>query len=104
MKIGTAWIEARSPTFMRGINIKNKVLIVDECQNLTIQEIKRILSRAHDDTKVIILGCIAQTDIPIAKSGFEETIRYLRQFEDRVHVAELSTSYRGWLAQTIDKL
>lgn len=104
LKNGTAWIEARSATFMRGINIENKVLIVDECQNLTVPIIKRILSRAHDSCRVIILGCTAQTDIPIDRSGFGQLIDYLGKFEDKVAVCSLPISYRGWLAQTIDKL
>ncbi len=104
IKNGTAWIEARSATFMRGINIENKVLIVDECQNLTVPIIKRILSRAHDSCRVIILGCTAQIDIPIDRSGFLQLIKHLEQFEDKVSVCELPISYRGWLAQTIDKL
>ena len=44
-KNGTAWITARSATFMRGINLEKKVVIIDECQNMSIPIIKRIISR-----------------------------------------------------------
>ena len=35
-KNGTAWITARSATFMRGINLEKKVVIIDECQNMSV--------------------------------------------------------------------
>ena len=103
LKNGTAWIEARSATFMRGINLERKVVIIDECQNLTVPIIKRIISRCHDSCKVLILGCTAQTDIPIDRSGFQQLLDYLGKF-DKVAMCELPVSYRGWLATAIDRL
>lgn len=102
-KNGTAWITARSATFMRGINFKKKVIIVDECQNMTVPIIKRILSRAHDDCRIIVLGCRSQTDIPISKSGFKQLIDHMRDYEGCIQ-CDLPISYRGRLAMHIDKL
>lgn len=39
-KNGTSWLEARSATFMRGINLEKRVVIIDECQNMSIPIIK----------------------------------------------------------------
>ncbi len=102
-KNGTAWITARSATFMRGINLENKVVIIDECQNLSVPIIKRIISRCYDNCKVIILGCQAQTDVPISKSGFKPLIEHMEDFEGSVK-CDLPISYRGKLAMHIDKL
>lgn len=102
-KNGTSWITARSATFMRGINLENKVVIIDECQNLSIPIIKRIISRCYDNCKVIIIGCQAQTDVPIHKSGFRQLIDHMDGFEGAVK-CELPISYRGKLAAHIDKL
>lgn len=102
-KNGTAWIEARSATFMRGINLENKVVIIDECQNMSVPIIKRIISRCHDNCKVICLGCQAQTDIPLGKSGFKQLIEHMYNFDGCVE-CELPISYRGKLAMHIDKL
>lgn len=102
-KNGTAWVIARSATFMRGINLKRKVLIVDECQNMTVPIIKRILTRPHDDCKIIVLGCLAQTDIPIRDSGFKQLIEHMDDYEGSIK-CELPISYRGRLAMHIDKL
>lgn len=102
-KNGTAWIEARSATFMRGINLENKVVIIDECQNMSVPIIKRIISRCHDNCKVICLGCQAQTDIPLSKSGFKQLIEHMENFDGCIE-CELPISYRGKLAMHIDKL
>lgn len=102
-KNGTAWVTARSATFLRGVNFEKKVIIVDECQNLSVQIIKRILSRAHDNCKVIVLGCQAQTDVPLNKSGFKQLMEHMRDYEGCVK-CDLPISYRGRLAMHIDKL
>lgn len=102
-KNGTAWITARSATFLRGVNFENKVVIIDECQNLSVPIIKRIISRCYDNCKVIILGCQAQMDVPINKSGFKQLIDHMEDFETSVK-CELPISYRGKLAMYIDKL
>ena len=101
-KSGQAWIRAQSGTFMRGSNIEKKVLIIDEAQNMTIPQLKKIISRAHDNCKVIILGCTEQIDIDPRHSGFSSLLRFLGQYKDKVKVCELKKSYRGWLAQTIN--
>lgn len=102
-KNGTAWITARSATFMRGINLENKVVIIDECQNLSVPIIKRIVSRCYDNCKVIILGCQAQMDVPVNKSGFKQLIDHMDDFEGSIK-CDLPISYRGKLAMHIDKL
>lgn len=102
-KNGTAWITARSATFMRGINLENKVVIIDECQNMSIPIIKRIISRCYDNCKVIILGCRSQTDVPLDKSGFKQLMQHMDNFDGCVK-CELPISYRGKLAMHIDKL
>lgn len=102
-KNGTAWITARSATFMRGINLENKVVIIDECQNMSIPIIKRIISRCYDNCKVIILGCRSQTDVPLDKSGFKQLMQHMDNFEGCVK-CDLPISYRGKLAMHIDKL
>ena len=102
-KNGTAWITARSATFMRGINLENKVVIIDECQNMSVPIIKRIISRCYDNCKVIVLGCQAQTDVPLSKSGFKQLIDHMEDFDGSVR-CDLPISYRGKLAMHIDKL
>ena len=102
-KNGTAWLEAHSATFCRGVNYEKQVVIIDEAQNMSVPILKRVISRCYDNTKVIVLGCQAQTDIPINRSGFKQLIDHMEGFEGYVK-CELPISYRGKLAMYIDKL
>jgi len=51
-------------TYIRGRSISNQFLIVDEAQNLTPHEIKTIISRAGDRTKIVLTGDPQQIDNP----------------------------------------
>ena len=102
-KNGTAWLEAHSATFCRGVNYEKQVVIIDEAQNMSVPILKRVISRCYDNTKVIVLGCQAQTDIPINRSGFKQLIDHMEGFEGYIK-CELPISYRSKLAMHIDKL
>ena len=80
-KNGTAWLEAHSATFCRGVNYEKQVVIIDEAQNMSVPILKRVISRCYDNAKVIVLGCQAQTDIPINRSGFKQLIDHVGGFE-----------------------
>lgn len=99
-----AWIEAKSHTFMRGSNIKDSVVIIDEAQNLTRGELKKILTRVHDSSKVVMIGHTKQIDLRNpAKSGFEPYLEHFRN-EPYAKVCELTKNFRGRLAQHADEL
>ena len=102
-KNGTAWLEAHSATFCRGVNYEKQVVIIDEAQNMSVPILKRVISRCYDNTKVIVIGCQAQTDIPINRSRFKQLIDHMEGFEGYIK-CELPISYRGKLAMHIDKL
>lgn len=50
--------------FVRGRSFQQTLLIVDEAQNLTPHQIKTIITRAGEGTKVVCLGNLAQIDTP----------------------------------------
>ena len=50
--------------YIRGRSLSNVFFIVDEAQNLTPHEIKTIITRAGEDTKIIFTGDIHQIDSP----------------------------------------
>ncbi len=54
----------KSLNFVRGRSFQHSFLIVDEAQNLTPHQIKTIVTRAGEGTKVICLGNLAQIDTP----------------------------------------
>lgn len=102
-KNGTAWLEAHSATFCRGVNYEKQVVIIDEAQNMSVPVLKKIISRCYDNCKLIICGCRSQTDIPINQSGFKQLMDHMEGFEGYIK-CELPISYRGKLAMHIDKL
>jgi len=55
-------------TYIRGRSIRNQFLIIDESQNLTTHEIKTIITRAGENTKVVLTGDIYQIDNPYIDS------------------------------------
>jgi PhoH-like ATPase len=71
-KGGNAWndlmseglIKMESLAHIRGRSIPNEFIIIDEAQNLTRHEVKTIISRAGENTKIILTGDIYQIDNP----------------------------------------
>jgi len=57
-------IEMSALTYIRGRSIANSIMLIDECQNLNKEEIKTILTRTGNNTKVILLGDLCQIDSP----------------------------------------
>ena len=55
-------IEIDAITYIRGRSISNAYLIIDEAQNLTAHEVKTILTRVGENTKIILTGDIEQID------------------------------------------
>lgn len=99
-----AWVTAKSHVFMRGVNIKNATLIVDECQNLTRGELKKVLTRVHSDVHVILIGHDGQNDLADpSKSGFVPYLEHFRN-EPYAQICELTVNFRGRLASKADEL
>ena len=56
-------------TYIRGRSIPHQFIIVDEAQNLTPHEVKTIVSRVGEGTKIILTGDVAQIDNPYLDSS-----------------------------------
>jgi predicted ribonuclease YlaK len=104
LKNGTAWVYPMSHVFARGINLKDKTIIIDEAQNFTRGELKKVLTRIHDDCKVIMIGHDGQNDLSDpSKSGFVPYIEHFKS-EPYVKVCTLTINFRGELANHADSL
>jgi PhoH-like ATPase len=55
-------IEVEALTYIRGRSISNAFVIIDEAQNLTAHEVKKIITRIGENTKIILTGDIEQID------------------------------------------
>jgi phosphate starvation-inducible PhoH-like protein len=62
-------IETLPIAYMRGINIDNAIVIIDETQNISIENIRTILTRLGENSKMIFLGDIKQIDIKNKKDS-----------------------------------
>lgn len=103
LKNSNKWVIANSQTFLRGVNFEKQVIIVDEAQNFTIPQIKKIISRNYDNSKIIVIGSTSQVDIKPEDSCFERLMKHMDGFEGYTK-CELPISYRGKLAMHIDRL
>lgn len=62
-------IETLPIAYMRGINIDNAIVIIDETQNISIENIRTILTRLGENSKMIFLGDVKQIDIKNKKDS-----------------------------------
>jgi len=87
-------------TYIRGRSIPRQYVIVDEAQNLTPHEIKTIVSRAGEGTKMVLTGDPYQIDNPYldaSSNGLTYTAERLKEHNVHGHVS-LKTSERSRLA------
>lgn len=98
----SVWVSAMPHTFARGTNLKGKTVIIDEAQNFTRGELKKLLTRIHSDCTVIVIGHRGQIDLPKEDtSGF---VPYMEWFKNEPYVWQgvLTKNFRGDLAQHAD--
>lgn len=101
-KRGDGFVKLLTHTYLRGPNVANKVVIIDEAQNFTARDLKKVLTRMHDTCKVIVIGHAGQIDIA-DRSGF---VGYIDHFkgQEKCAVCELKNNYRGWISTWADKM
>ncbi len=88
-------------TYIRGRSIANQYLIVDEAQNLTPHEVKTIITRAGDGTKVVLTGDPYQIDNPYVdavNNGLTYVVNRFRGERIASHVT-LTKGERSQLAE-----
>ncbi|MCP5246517.1 MAG: PhoH family protein [Burkholderiales bacterium] len=92
--------------YIRGRSISNVCFIVDEAQNLTPHEVKTIITRAGENTKIIFTGDIYQIDTPYLDSqsnGLSYLIDKIKRHEIYAHV-RLEKGERSHLANLANEL
>jgi len=92
--------------YIRGRSISNVIFIVDEAQNLTPHEVKTIITRAGENTKIIFTGYIYQIDTPYLDSqsnGLSYLIDKIKHHPIYAHV-RLEKGERSELANLANDL
>jgi len=83
-------IEIEALTYIRGRSISNAFIVIDESQNLTKHEVKTILTRVGENTKIVLTGDIDQIDnayIDETNNGLTYTIEKFKDFDITGHVS-----------------
>lgn len=101
-----AYIKPMTDVYLRGCNLDNAILILDETENFTVDILRKVLTRACENTKVVCIGHDGQIDLPNKEtSGF---VRYLEWFrvknDNRVAICNLTHVHRSWIADYADQL
>lgn len=98
-------LEIEPLTYIRGRSIPNQYIIVDEAQNLTPHEVKTIITRVGDGTKIVLTGDPYQIDNPYVDQTNNGLIHVANRFKterlaghitmhkgERSHLAELAAN------------
>jgi PhoH-like ATPase len=75
-------MEIEPLTYIRGRSIPNQYIIVDEAQNLTPHEVKTIITRVGDGTKIVLTGDPYQIDNPYVDQTNNGLIHVVNRFKD----------------------
>jgi len=98
-------LELEALTYIRGRSIPRQYVIIDEAQNLTPHEVKTIISRSGDGTKMVLTGDPNQIDNPYLDSssnGLSYTVERMKEQALHGHVT-LRKSERSGLAAAAAK-
>jgi PhoH-like ATPase len=99
-------IEIEAITFIRGRSIPNAFIIIDEAQNLSMHELKTIITRVGDGTKLVLTGDIEQIDnvhVDVYTNGLTYAIEKFKDYPIAGHVSLLKGE-RSELATLASKI
>jgi phosphate starvation-inducible PhoH-like protein len=83
----TTEIEIAPLAFMRGRTLSNAAVILDEAQNTTAMQMKMMLTRLGENSRMVVTGDPSQVDLPPGQtSGLAEAVRLLQGVEGIAHV------------------
>lgn len=100
------FIAIEALAYIRGRSIPNQFIIIDEAQNLNMHELKTIITRAGENTKIILTGDLNQIDSPYMTAencGLNYLIQSFKGEPIAGHI-ELHKAERGELAEIAAKI
>jgi len=99
-------IEIEAITYIRGRSIPNAFIIIDEAQNLSMHELKTIITRAGDNTKIVLTGDLQQIDVSqldMYTNGLTYAIEKFKEYSVAGHMT-LTKGERSELATLASKI
>ena len=67
-------------SYVRGVTLRNAVVIIDECQNMSFHELDSIITRVGENCRIIFCGDFRQSDLP--KNGLKDFIRIVKVMDE----------------------
>ena len=83
-------IEVEPLTYIRGRSLPNQFLIVDEAQNLTPHEVKTIITRVGEGTKIVLTGDPYQIDNPYVDASSNGLTYVVERFKHEAIVGHVT--------------
>jgi PhoH-like ATPase len=99
-------IEVEALTYIRGRSIANAFIIIDEAQNLTKHELKTIVTRVGEGTKLVLTGDVEQIDniyIDERTNGLTYAVEKMKEHEITGHIT-LKKGERSSIATLASKI
>lgn len=99
-------IEIEALTYIRGRSISNAFIIIDEAQNLSLHEVKTILTRVGENTKIVLTGDIEQIDnvyVDGTSNGLVHAVENFKSHDIAGHIT-LQKGERSALATLSSKI
>ena len=99
-------IEIEALTYIRGRSISNAFIIIDEAQNLSLHEVKTILTRVGENTKIVLTGDIEQIDnvyVDETSNGLVHAVESFKSYDIAGHIT-LQKGERSALATLSSKI
>jgi predicted ribonuclease YlaK len=79
-------IRFMSTSFIRGLTFDNSIIIVDECQNMRWDELRTIITRVGEESRIIFCGDTKQDDLACSKNRLDVSgLRYFKKVIDRMN-------------------
>lgn len=106
LELNPKQIEIMSLNFVRGMNIENSVVIIDECQNLTRYQTRALLSRMGENVKCFICGDTNQVDSPYLNSsnnGLNWIVKKFKGANNYGHIVLKGNKSRGPICDLVLK-
>jgi len=82
-------IEVAPMAMMRGRSFKNAFIIVDETQNISFDQLKMLLTRVGEGSKIILNGDIMQSDLKVT-DGLTTILKYVNKYDLPVPIIEFT--------------
>ncbi|MGE4291416.1 MAG: PhoH family protein [Desulfovibrio sp.] len=106
LRLNPKRFEVQPIAFIRGMNIENAVVIIDEMQNLSRGETRALLTRMGEGVKCVCLGDTRQVDHPYlneSNNGLNWVVKKLKGFRNYAHIVLKGERSRGPITDMVLK-